>query len=277
MKFVSSVDIVLDLIKRIKQQKKGYLTNFFLDIPKFEFWISLKLLEYEEIGETVFLFRKKQGFNSLFFITTDVSALSRDIDLLHNQHINDLFVIDLIGQHNYISDIKNILEDKGFYNYTSLVRMSKTINNYDLDETRFNYLSHADKSKGDEVYFLLQKYFDPYAEQLPLIEEIYKWTDNNGIIIYSDDSHTIQGFLIFELIGQTSYLRYWFVHPDHREKKIGSTLLRSFFAAGKDSKRQLFWVIRSNENAIKRYEHYGFKKEELFDYVMINKNICYEG
>ncbi|MBA4320402.1 MAG: N-acetyltransferase, partial [Flavobacterium sp.] len=45
---------------------------------------------------------------------------------------------------------------------------------------------------------------------------------------------------------------------------------------GRNTKRQLFWVIKSNENAIKRYLHYGFKEEKMYNFVMINKNIRYE-
>ena len=76
------------------------------------------------------------------------------------------------------------------------------------------------------------------------------------------------GHLIFELSASTLYLRYWFTHPDYRDKKVGSRLLRRFFEEGKDTKRQLFWVIRTNENAIKRYKHYGFTEENMYDFVM---------
>ena len=69
----------------------------------------------------------------------------------------------------------------------------------------------------------------------------------------------------------TNYLRYWFTHPNYRDKKIGSKLLRHFFKIGEDTKRQIFWVIQSNENAIKRYRHYGFKEENMFDYVLMLK------
>ena len=74
-------------------------------------------------------------------------------------------------------------------------------------------------------------------------------------------------FLIYELNATTLYLRYWFTHPDYRDTKVGSRLLRRFFEEGKDTKRQLFWVIRTNENAIVRYRPYGFAEENMFDYV----------
>lgn len=49
---------------------------------------------------------------------------------------------------------------------------------------------------------------------------------------------------------------------------IGSKLFNSFMYEGRNTKRQLLWVITHNINAIKRYVHYGFKPEKLFDYVL---------
>jgi ribosomal protein S18 acetylase RimI-like enzyme len=276
MQTVSSIDIILNSIKKVKQNNIGYLTNFFLDIPKMQLWIFLKIIEYEEIGKTIFFCRINKGFKNIYFITTENSALSQDVRLLCHKYSDDLFVIDLIGQFPYVFDLKNVLLEKGFYQYTSLVRMSKTISSQYLEEKERNCISYADISRGEDINGLLQKYFDPYAEQLPLIDEIHNWANNNQIIIYSEDYQTIQGFIIFELIGSTSYLRYWFVSPDHREKKIGSTLFRKYIKESANTVRQLFWVIESNKNAIKRYEHYGFNKEKLFDNIMINKDICYE-
>jgi ribosomal protein S18 acetylase RimI-like enzyme len=277
MKSISSVHIVLNLIKKVKLNKKGFLTNLFLDIPKMKIWIDLKLIEYEEINETIFIFRKNQDFYNLFFISTNINALSEGIDLLKKKLLNDIYVVDIIGHLNDVSELKTFFLGKGYYQYTSLVRMSKLGYSYYPDDGIFQYLSYADKLKALTVYHLLLKYFDPYAEQLPFPEEVIEWANNNRVIIYCDEYQSILGFLIFELLGQTSYLRYWFVDPDHRGKKIGSTLLRKYFADSFETKRQIFWVIESNENAILRYEHYGYRKEELFDNIMINKNICYEG
>ena len=52
--------------------------------------------------------------------------------------------------------------------------------------------------------------------------------------------------------------------------------IKKYFSDSRGAKRQLFWVIKLNENAIKRYRHYGFKSENLFDVVLTNKKVCYE-
>jgi ribosomal protein S18 acetylase RimI-like enzyme len=277
MNAITSINEILNLIKSVKELKKGYITNFFLDNSKAELWIKLDLFLYDMIGETTFLYRKNQGFYSLFYIATDIHVLKESLEKISARYNNDLFVIDIIGKQEEIQSMRNIFIENGFYGYTSLVRMSKINNDNSIYEEGSKYISYVEPKNAHKIYDLLQFYFSPYAEQLPLIEEIDVWANRKGILVYCDNNINIQGFLIFELIGKTSYLRYWFVHPDHRDKKIGSALLNRYFVESRYTKRQLFWVIESNGNAIKRYEHYGFKKEQLFDCIMINKNISYGG
>ena len=118
------------------------------------------------------------------------------------------------------------------------------------------------------VQDMLHTNFDPLSEQLPCYEEILDFISRKGVLVYKEKGK-VYGFIIFELNGQTLYLRYWFVLPEYRDLKIGSRLFNEFMRAGHATKRQLFWVIGSNENAIKRYRHYGFEVERLYDYVLI--------
>ena len=113
----------------------------------------------------------------------------------------------------------------------------------------------------------LHQYFDEKTEQIPYDEELKDYTKQRHILV-CDEKGIMAGFLIFELNATTLYLRYWFTHPDFRDKKVGSRLLRRFFEEGKDTKRQLFWVIQTNENAKVRYRHYGFSEEDMYDFVM---------
>jgi ribosomal protein S18 acetylase RimI-like enzyme len=116
----------------------------------------------------------------------------------------------------------------------------------------------------------MQKDFDPLAEQLPTIKELKDYVKRQQLLVIKEGDD-LCGFLIFELTGVTWYLRYWYTSPDHRNKGIGAGLLKTSLLYGVDSKRQIFWVIAANENAIKRYEHYGFTRENMNDYVMIKR------
>lgn len=53
---------------------------------------------------------------------------------------------------------------------------------------------------------------------------------------------------------------------------IGSSLYKKVMFESKNIKRQMLWVVSDNENAIKRYEHYGFKLDRFIDNVMIINN-----
>ena len=136
----------------------------------------------------------------------------------------------------------------------------------------FDYTPDASIRKANEadipmVSQLLYEYFNPQNEQIPYDEELLDYA-RQGHVLVCEEQGRMAGFLIYELNTTTLYLRYWFTHPDFRDKKVGSRLLRRFFEEGRDTKRQLFWVIRDNENAIKRYKHYGFKEENMYDFVM---------
>jgi len=117
------------------------------------------------------------------------------------------------------------------------------------------------------IRHLLHTYFDEQTEQIPYDEELEDYARQSHVLV-CEKQDQMAGFLIYELNASTLYLRYWFALPDFRDRKVGSRLLRRFFEEGKDTKRQLLWVIRTNENAIKRYKHYGFKEENMYDYIM---------
>lgn len=58
------------------------------------------------------------------------------------------------------------------------------------------------------------------------------------------------------------------VLPEYRNQGVGSELFRQFLWEGRETKQQILWVNQANENAIVRYEHYGFKKENMYDYII---------
>lgn len=273
MNKVESYKQILDDIRIIKNLKEGFLTNFYPDIEKVNKWIKYGELYSRKINNTLLLFRKREYFFNLFYCASSKYVLDSAIRELEVTYSGKHFIVDLLGSEKNVIVLKEIFIKNNFYNYVSLCRMSKStnyVNSTDLNTV----LKTAESQHSDKIFELLNTYFDPIAEQLPYLEEIINWIELGHIKIYEKDG-LILGFVIYDLIGLTSYLRYWFVHPKYRDKKIGSALLKRFFYDSKGTKRQLFWVIQSNDNAIKRYKHYGFKPENMFDIVLTNKNIKY--
>lgn len=269
----SLIEIQTD-IKVIKASSKDFITNFYPEFDKLNVWIENGQFHKKLLGNTVFFFKEKTEFCHLFYCSSSTKALNDSLSQLKSIIGKTLLVADIIGKEGDIQSIVKIFKENGFYLYTTLNRMSRSTTKDEYKNSSPN-LVKAEISHTEAIFNLLNRYFDPFAEQLPSQDEINNWIKLNHLILI-EEKDEILGFVIFDLIGVTSYLRYWFVHPQQRNKKIGSTLLQEYFKSSAETKRQLFWVIQTNENAISRYLHYGFHPENLYDYIMTNKNIHYE-
>ena len=49
--------------------------------------------------------------------------------------------------------------------------------------------------------------------------------------------------------------------------------LRDASAQSPAVKRFILWVVATNENAVKKYQHYGYAADGLIDHVLANKMI----
>lgn len=272
---IDSLIQVQNAIKSIRDYKTGYYTNFFTDPQRLNLWLENNILFAIQYNKTFFFLKKNKEFNNTYFCSSDLNNLEDSINRLKIDYSGEIFVFDLVGKKETIPSLVELFKYIGFNIYTSLNRMSRFSSFIEVrsENELIKVCQHKDLK---EIKQLLFYYFDIYAEQLPIDDELLQWI-NSGHLIKYEESKKIIGFIIYDLVGTTSYLRYWFVHPQHRNKKVGACLLKYYFFESKRTKRQIFWVIDSNINAIKRYRHYGFKAEEMVDYVMINKNIKYEG
>ncbi len=268
MRKVTSFEEVQALVSEIRGLKKGFVTNFYPDSFRVSLWCRHDSFFSVRYGDTIFFLRKRLQLVNLYYCTTSEDALRNVLPVFLKEHDQRFLVIDLVGD-NMILSYKQLFLKGGFEEYTTLVRMSRM--GLPLVQERISgNVSEATEQDIASIAELYTCYFDPYSEQIPLKEELIQWVNSKSILV-SRVGGKIVGFLIYELLGVTLYLRYWFVHPDYRECKIGASLFREFFYQGRMTKRQLFWVITSNENAIKRYMHYGFSQEKIFDHVLIRK------
>ena len=265
---------LISKISNIKRLKKKFYTNFFLDEIKVRELISRKALHGIRIEDTLFLFNDKSKFLRLYYFSSSELSLSSSLGKINSIVGDKLLVLDIIGRFEDTLKLGDIFKQNGFIKYVTLNRMYRRTIEVKKQVSCLN-LRLADIDEAITIYNMLNEYFDFIAEQLPTTEEIINWIKNKHIIVYGLINE-IQGFLIYDKIGVTSYLRYWFVHPLFRNKQIGSALINKYFENSWDTRRQIFWVIQSNGNAIKRYEHYGFINENLIDDVFTNKEINYE-
>jgi len=271
MKLIETYSDIQFHMNSIRSLRKGFITNFYPDEFKSNLWISQKELFFEISTDTIFFFHKKDEFTRLFYSSTTLESLSYSLSAAK---FEETLITDIVIN-NLSSPILTVFHLNGFKLYSSLVRMSKISQSNVFFYQSNEKIRNATLTDIQEIQILLTHNFDKYTEQIPVYEELEQWVIQSHLIVYELHSKIV-GFLIYDLIGVTLYLRYWFVRPEYRDIKVGSELFREYLYRGKETKRQLFWVIQSNENAIKRYKHYGFEPENLYDLIMTNKNIQYE-
>lgn len=268
MERIVSIKQVRDLVVEVRNKRRGFVTNFYLDEFKHGIWINKGVLFYEWINDTLFFIKCSDEFWSVFYNSTDWGELKADLKGFSKHYGDTQLCFDIVGRDTQCETMRMLFEELGYHELTSLVRMTRI--NEPMEYSADNTICRATKSDLETVNGFLHTFFDEKTEQIPYWEELVEYVTQGHVFVYRDNGK-VAGFLIYEINATTLYLRYWFTYPDYRDKKVGSKLLRRFFDEGKETKRQMFWVIRSNENAIKRYRHYGFKEENMFDFVMSNK------
>lgn len=264
---IISLEQVQGFVADIRNLRQGFVTNFFWDDQKHPYWVKTDSFCYIKCGNCYLLLHQNCNFSNLFYIATGMDSVAAAINQVS---FHDDSVVDVVVKKEGKGEI-DVLREAGFEPYKYLYRMShigQLANDSWEKASDVTFASHKDCQL---VYNALQHDFDPLCEQLPSQAEIRDYAERKQILVCKD-GNKLCGFLIFELSGSTSwYLRYWYTSPEYRNQRIGAKLLKTALVIGKDTKRQQLWVISDNENAIKRYEHYGFRRELINDYVMIKR------
>ena len=265
MKEIRTIDELRQQVVEIRALRKGFFTNFFLDPVKHGLWIKKGNCYTERLGSTLFIIKQSPTFWNVFYCSTTMEEFGNDISDFMAEHSVATLMFDIVGRDVQCQPVVELFQSKGCQEATSLVRMTRMAEPFDY--TPDASIRKATEADIPQVSLLLHEYFDAQTEQIPYDEELLDYACQSHVLVCEEQGR-MAGFLIYELNATTLYLRYWFTHSDFRDRKVGSRLLRRFLEEGRDTKRQLFWVIRSNENAIKRYRHYGFVEENMYDYVM---------
>lgn len=267
MRKVESFEQTQLFLKQVRSLRKGCVTNFYWDSQKHPYWITEGNLIYEEFDEGILMFHQSGTFSNMYYIATDYPTI---VSMLQTLQIDEDLVVDVVlkgGDQVAIEAFKGI----GFKLYRSLYRMCHVGQMVQRDWVKDPSVVQGTKADASLVHIVLITDFDPLAEQIPSLKEIEDFAERGELSVIKDGEN-LCGFLIAEIIGVTWYLRYWYTSPDYRNQGIGAKLLRTSLINGITCKRQMFWVLSDNKNAIKRYEHYGFSREKMNDYVLIKGN-----
>lgn len=242
------------------------LTNFFADKDRMSPWCDAGTIDIDTVVDVTFILHVQNGFTNVYFLVKDDHALRRGLASLLTARSDVRLVVDVLGPDRVRLPLEDAFKANGFAVQTVLQRMGRKtpVKSYEVDP----WVVVASERDVLLVKDLLTTYFNAEQEQLPSMEELRKWRTAGGLRVVHGADGQVEGFVIYDLSPAQLYLRYWFVRPEARRKGIGGKLLRTMFALGSATKRQYFWVKTDNENAIIRYQHYGFAFESMKNTVL---------
>lgn len=262
---------IYDVVRRqfdvIRDLREGFISNFYVSEQAFRFLQSNGKMTLLWHSKSAALIREADDFCILYYASTSNEQLGVDLPAFLLSTTTRPIAVDLLGREKDMASLQSPFVGNGFTLYSKLMRMSRYTNTEELKQESVLY---AEPSHASEILSLLHQNFDPLCEQLPFLEQIKSWIAQNRILIRVINQKVV-GFIIFELIGLTSYMRYWWADPNYRNQKIGSSLMRAMFFESTQTKRQQLWVLQNNSNAIACYQHYGYTAENMLDYVLILK------
>lgn len=121
------------------------------------------------------------------------------------------------------------------------------------------FLQYTGLPLAEKPEELLEK--DLEFDKEMLIQSIHN--QNNRYLNIAINSDKIVGFIAFRVEKSTIYIELIFVDKDYRSKKIGQRLIDTMISNFKNIDSIGLIVLDKNISAIKFYQTYGFKQQEM--------------
>jgi len=269
---VRTVDEVFTAIQKVTAAAPAFCTNFFPVQKKLQGWIDHGELTSESRNGAAFFCRRDRDFQHFYFCGASVATLKAEIgnlSILKSQRV----VTDVVGSETALGELLSCLETAGFRRYSHLQRMARTSQPGLASASGADAPAvFAEAPDKQAILELLDNSFNHYADQLPAAYEIEAAIAAKQILAIKCDGE-LAAILFFETQGLTSTVRYWVVAERFQSKRLGASLIRHYFAAQNAVKRFILWVVATNDNAVKKYQHYGYSADGLIDHVLANEMI----
>jgi hypothetical protein len=274
---ITTVSQVYEGIQRAKAAASAFCTNFFPVEARLKAWIEHADLSSEARPGSVFFFRRDQDFWHLYFCSSNLAALHRDLETAFGPGPQRVMV-DVVGNETTLVGTLEILQAAGFQPYAALLRLARLGQVNGMAGTRpaspdpdaappAPEVACAELADRVAVEKLIRNGFDRYSDQLPAWYEIERAIAERQILVLKHQSE-LAALLFFETQGWSSAIRYWVAAQSRRSLGFGSRLIRHYFAIHTSVKRFSLWVRADNEDAIRRYRHYGYAADGLVDHVL---------
>jgi ribosomal protein S18 acetylase RimI-like enzyme len=266
---VRSAGEVLEAIQKVKASATAFCTNFFPVQSRLDSWVAHKELMVEAHNGVTFFLRKDRDFAHLYFSAANASAFGQELAKLPAL-ATDKLATDLVGSEASLTELLRLAEQGGFRRHSRLVRLARLASAVAPSfAPPAAEIELATESDAPEILGLIERFFDRFADQLPTLYELESAIAARQILVIKQNGE-IAALLCFETQGLTSTIRYWLVAAQFHSRGFGSALIRHYFSTQPAVRRFILWVTATNENAIQKYQHYGYAPDGLVDHVLLN-------
>jgi GNAT superfamily N-acetyltransferase len=261
---------LLDALERVRRAGAGPVTNWFATPERIDYWIRRNTISLLSGERALLIVRRDLGFCRVYHCAADLEALSAVLlSSTRELAAEGVLAADLIGRPLDLEPVAAIYRASGFADHTCLVRMSRIAAPEEVAESQPD-VEFARPADVSAVAAFLGRLLDPFTDQIPDEDEICEAASRGNLILVRR-GESVGGLLLFETLGVTSHLRYWYVDDGVRNQGMGARLIRRFFRLSNRCKRHILWVVLDNSDAIAKYRHYGFQTETLVDRIMIRR------
>lgn len=255
---LTSAEELKKIISEFKRTKKDSLTNYIPDSELHKKWAKSGNAVTYVFDHSVFITHDSGIMLETVFISDPRENITKCLEVIKKDS----------GKNVVVERVFREGKDKQIGNPDYVLRRMIRIGNREEIKSPSERVDKASVNDIDVIMDIFKEHFNPLTERIPDNEELFRLIEMDGISIVRD-SERIIGMMIYEKNPASIHLRYWWVSPCQRDKGIGADLLRDYFLAGQNCKRQFLWVFSDNNDAIAKYRHYGFEFDGVADEIYI--------
>lgn len=261
MEIIKTESIFSVYLEYIKKRKK--YTNCFFDIDFMRNEINNNLLYAYKIKNALLLLHLKDNYYWLYYFSDNWEWMD-ELDILKENYENLIVSIIINDKIENKADyyIWNKYKEKLFKCYIRMRRSDFYVNGTELENAVY-----ATTEDIEDILNNFLENFDKIGDKIMTASEIQQAIDESRILCIKKDN--IQGYIIYEDKGKTTYVRNVCVVDEARGLGIGKMLMSDYLRMHKEYKSYTLWCRVDNHIAMRLYKSFGYVEENLMNYIYL--------
>lgn len=255
-----------------------YIYDKYIEAIECRFTYSNCYFQKEELNKWL-----AEGFVNCYCSEDSVVLTVQERGFIKLYYLADSFdwTGDLHGMKKHAGESDLVLEivtrgNLGEYDLRKYFPFRKVIQ---YDRLRSKGMKEADMQDQQPLYCLksdfmrlrnmMDETFHPIGDYIPSDEELTGFLAKQNIICVRGREQ-IDGFIIFEDKGKTSYIRMVCVSKNARGRGVGEQLMRMYFSIHQNYKGFTLWCRSDNTPAMRLYMKVGqYRNEDFHNYIFV--------